>query len=232
MQKQNRNQDVLKEYGRGNVNSMDDFAYTQDGPSIQDSICIDDIKEMENQKESMDKLENVLSHISKLDTEEYLIMRTVLLFYEPLNEEEKSRIAEMTGRSRNDMEREIHQITDRLIESNMKRIKEENQQAVQVHKIHKLEAKLTVLRQNPFSDQAEIHDIEKEIKKKSESLEKRRIKKTKERMIRPTNREIAQLTGISEDQATIISARLLNIRNTLIQQIQNGQRNEPESDFY
>lgn len=142
------------------------------------------------------------------------VLRLTILGYLPLSEDEIDQLAQLNGRSVNDLVSHLDRIINQLEAKEHRKTKAAGKAVVLFHEIRELENLLLEMGKNPAmkSDEKTTtlrNIIHNKANQREECLKEARM------ICRPSNRDIAALVGVPEEKAEQVSVILIRARQML-----------------
>lgn len=181
------------------------------------------------EEETSRDLELVLSEMENLRAEDRLILRAILIFYEPLDDRTIQEIAERRQVSQVDVHRHAEGIREGLFAKHQERYSKLEREGAYWHELRKLEAKQLDLKGNPGVDLSTMDEMEAHIESVRTALANSRGKG--KAMIQPKMREVAELVGLSAERVQLLSLRLLRARRRLMKVLDRSRHGRRGGDL-
>jgi len=184
----------------------------------QGGLVIEDIiyDEAPDQGDLASEVNGIFDEIDKLSDKYRLTLKVAIMLYDSLSDETIQEIAQLQGIPVANVTEKVDIITNDLLRRNLKALRNRNRAFILWAFTKRLKARLNFQERNPGQNRAQIADLKREIEKKS--VRRKDLLSRFQRLIRPTSRQIADLLGISEANATTVNVLLHRARKMLKEQ--------------
>lgn len=152
------------------------------------------------------------------DKKKHWVLRLSIILYLPLSDEETEKLAKFNGRSVGMLKKQLEEIMSKLKEKQAKQHETLGRAVLLWYEIRKLEAVLADKQKNlPIEDGKSVENLIQQIQQKS--VRRENLLESIKKLPRPSNRDIANIVGLAENQTNQISSILDRARKRILKNI-------------